>query len=177
MSDAGADELCRLVEGPDGASKSGFFGYSNCRCHFCGVRVGIDAGANARTIRGVVRWLHVPLWVVIVSLVAFVRLYLRAGRPMARVDGRRRAKIAKPTNGINHLLRGQRAPAADCIAECWVFISKADVGSSNGGFQVQTRSNEERRRERYIVRGKAITSNFNRCIRLRARDFVNGQPD
>jgi two-component system, LuxR family, sensor kinase FixL len=28
----------------------------------------------------VVRWLHVPVWVMIASLVAFVRLYLRAGR-------------------------------------------------------------------------------------------------
>ena len=28
-----------------------------------------------------VRWLHVPGWVVVASLVAFVRLYLRAGRP------------------------------------------------------------------------------------------------
>src|SRR6266516_1953812 len=27
-----------------------------------------------------VRWLHVPAWVIIVSLVIFVRLYLRAGR-------------------------------------------------------------------------------------------------
>ena len=37
------------------------------------------------------------------------------------------ARIANATNGINHLLRGQRALAADCIAKCWVFISKADV--------------------------------------------------
>jgi two-component system, LuxR family, sensor kinase FixL len=28
-----------------------------------------------------VRWIHVPTWVLIVSLVSFVRLYLRAGRP------------------------------------------------------------------------------------------------
>src|SRR5438876_10641363 len=28
----------------------------------------------------IVRWLHVPLWVMVASLVAFVRLYLRAGR-------------------------------------------------------------------------------------------------
>src|SRR5438034_8552106 len=28
----------------------------------------------------VVRWLHVPAWVIVASLVAFVRLYLRAGR-------------------------------------------------------------------------------------------------
>ncbi len=27
------------------------------------------------------RWIHVPVWVLIVSLVSFVRLYLRAGRP------------------------------------------------------------------------------------------------
>ena len=27
------------------------------------------------------RWLHVPVWVLLVSLVGFVRLYLRAGRP------------------------------------------------------------------------------------------------
>src|SRR5213595_2843913 len=27
-----------------------------------------------------VRWLHVPAWIIVVSLVAFVRLYLRAGR-------------------------------------------------------------------------------------------------
>lgn len=29
----------------------------------------------------VTRWIHVPAWVIVVSLVAFVRLYLRAGRP------------------------------------------------------------------------------------------------
>jgi len=28
-----------------------------------------------------VRWIHVPVWVLIVSFVSFVRLYLRAGRP------------------------------------------------------------------------------------------------
>jgi len=28
----------------------------------------------------IVRWLHVPVWVMIASLVAFIRLYLRAGR-------------------------------------------------------------------------------------------------
>src|SRR6266478_9709904 len=28
----------------------------------------------------VVRWIHVPVWVIVVSLVIFVRLYLKAGR-------------------------------------------------------------------------------------------------
>src|SRR5206468_8310397 len=27
------------------------------------------------------RWIHVPVWVLIVSVVSFVRLYLHAGRP------------------------------------------------------------------------------------------------
>lgn len=30
---------------------------------------------------GLVRWIHVPVWVLSISFVAFVRLYLRAGRP------------------------------------------------------------------------------------------------
>src|SRR2546428_13913128 len=29
----------------------------------------------------VLRWAHVPLWVLLLSIVWFVRLYLRAGRP------------------------------------------------------------------------------------------------
>ena len=29
----------------------------------------------------VARWIHVPAWVIVASLVAFVRLYLQAGRP------------------------------------------------------------------------------------------------
>src|SRR5256886_6896731 len=28
-----------------------------------------------------IRWVHVPVWIIIVSLVIFVRLYLKAGRP------------------------------------------------------------------------------------------------
>ena len=38
---------------------------------------------NARTVEQyqlLVRWIHVPTWVLIVSFVAFVRLYLHAGR-------------------------------------------------------------------------------------------------
>src|SRR6266513_442807 len=39
--------------------------------------------ANARTVEQyelLVRWIHVPTWILIVSFVAFVRLYLHAGR-------------------------------------------------------------------------------------------------
>src|SRR5207244_12839116 len=37
------------------------------------------------------------------------------------------ARIAKAMNGMKRLARGQRRIAADCTAEYWVFISKADV--------------------------------------------------
>src|SRR5438874_8804304 len=39
---------------------------------------------HAQTVgryEALVRWIHVPVWVLVVSLVGFVRLYLRAGRP------------------------------------------------------------------------------------------------
>ena len=36
---------------------------------------------TAREFGLVLRWAHVPYWVLIISLVGFVRLYLRAGRP------------------------------------------------------------------------------------------------
>src|SRR5262245_12680265 len=39
---------------------------------------------NSRTVdeyEQLVRWIHVPVWVLTLSFVAFVRLYLRAGRP------------------------------------------------------------------------------------------------
>jgi two-component system sensor kinase FixL len=36
---------------------------------------------TAREYGVILRWAHVPYWVVIISLVGFVRLYLRAGRP------------------------------------------------------------------------------------------------
>ena len=39
---------------------------------------------HAQTVgqyEALVRWIHVPMWVLIVSFVAFVRLYLHAGRP------------------------------------------------------------------------------------------------
>ena len=36
---------------------------------------------TAEQYEGLVRWIHLPVWVLIVSFVSFVRLCLRAGRP------------------------------------------------------------------------------------------------
>jgi PAS domain S-box-containing protein len=54
-----------------------------------GVAAGVIAGFELTSMRAettgqygvILRWAHVPVWVLIVSLVWFVRLYLRAGRP------------------------------------------------------------------------------------------------
>ena len=40
----------------------------------------IHAGTVAQ-YEGLVRWIHVPVWVLTISFIAFVRLYLHAGRP------------------------------------------------------------------------------------------------
>ena len=46
-----------------------------------GLRAVDDAGARRPREFGLaLRWAHVPVWVVVVSLVAFARIYLRAGR-------------------------------------------------------------------------------------------------
>src|SRR4030095_6398271 len=38
---------------------------------------------------------------------------------------------------MKRLARGQRPLAADCIAECWVFIAKADVVQTIAVFKVR----------------------------------------
>jgi hypothetical protein len=38
----------------------------------------------------ILRWAQLPVWVLVVSLVVFVRLYLRAGRTLARMERLRR---------------------------------------------------------------------------------------
>src|ERR1043166_3421505 len=38
-------------------------------------------GQTVEQYAALLRWIHVPVWVLTLSFVAFVRLYLRAGRP------------------------------------------------------------------------------------------------
>jgi two-component system sensor kinase FixL len=49
----------------------------------------------------IVRWLHVPGWVIIASLVAFVRLYLRAGR-RSRGDRRQALVVGECSSPEQH---------------------------------------------------------------------------
>src|SRR6266567_124052 len=51
-----------------------------------------------------IRWTHVPVWVLVVSLVGFVRLYLRAGRPWLAwtvCGGRTLALMLNFLTGVN----------------------------------------------------------------------------
>ena len=45
------------------------------------------------------------------------------------------ARNAEAISGMKRLARGQHALASDCIAECWVFIAKADVVLSIANFK------------------------------------------
>ena len=47
----------------------------------------IRAG-TASQYEALVRWIHLPVWVLVVSFVCFVRLYLRAGRAWLGSDAR-----------------------------------------------------------------------------------------
>ena len=46
-----------------------------------GFELGMMHSETVGRYEALVRWIHVPVWVLIVSFVSFVRLYLRAGRP------------------------------------------------------------------------------------------------
>jgi two-component system, LuxR family, sensor kinase FixL len=48
---------------------------------FAGLELALMRAQTPEQLGEIVRWLHVPAWVMITSLVAFTRLYLRAGRP------------------------------------------------------------------------------------------------
>ena len=47
---------------------------------FAGLELALMQAETPAQFGKVMRWIHVPAWVLIVSIVAFVRLYLNAGR-------------------------------------------------------------------------------------------------
>src|SRR6516165_3230193 len=48
---------------------------------FAALELALMRAETPEQFGSVTRWIHVPGWVLIVSIVAFVRLYLNAGRP------------------------------------------------------------------------------------------------
>ena len=47
---------------------------------FAALELGLMRAETPEKFGEIMRWIHVPAWVLIVSTVAFVRLYLNAGR-------------------------------------------------------------------------------------------------
>jgi two-component system, LuxR family, sensor kinase FixL len=85
------------------------------------------------------RWLHAPAWVLIVSLVGFVRVYLRAGRPWLgwAVCGLRTASLAldfvftpnlnyREITALRHVhFLGETVSAAEGVPNPWMLVGQA----------------------------------------------------
>ena len=87
------------------------------------------------------RWLHLPVWVVIVSLVGFVRLYLRAGRPWLAwvVCGTRTLSLVlnfaltpnlnyREITGLRPIrFLGESVSVADGVPSPWMLVGQASL--------------------------------------------------
>jgi len=86
----------------------------------------------------VIRWMHVPAWVILVSVVAFVRLYLRAGRRWLAwaVVGLRTFSLVlnfvfspninyREITALRHIpFLGESASIAEGVANPWMLIAQ-----------------------------------------------------
>src|SRR5881394_256756 len=89
----------------------------------------------------IVRWLHVPLWVMIASLVAFIRLYLRAGRTWLAwtVVGVRTVSLVlnftfspninyRQITGLKHIrFLGERVAVARGVPNPWMLVAQLSL--------------------------------------------------
>ena len=87
------------------------------------------------------RWVHVPAWAVIVSLVGFVRLYLRAGRPWLAwaVCGMRTLSLVlnfaltpnlnyREITGLRHIrFLGESVSVAEGVPNPWMLVGQASL--------------------------------------------------
>ena len=87
------------------------------------------------------RWLHVPAWVIIVALVGFVRLYLRAGRPWlawtrlrpadavaaAQFPGGQNLNYREVT-GLRHIpFFGESVSVAEGVSNPWMLVGQLSL--------------------------------------------------
>jgi two-component system, LuxR family, sensor kinase FixL len=94
---------------------------------------------TAREYGVALRWAHIPYWVVIISLVVFVRLYLRAGRPWLAyaVCGTRTLSLIldfvfspnlnyREITGLRHVpFLGESVSVAVGIPNPWMLVGQA----------------------------------------------------
>jgi PAS domain S-box-containing protein len=96
---------------------------------------------TAREFGAVLRWSHVPYWVVVLALVAFVRLYLRAGRPWLAwtICGMRTVSLLlnflggenlnyRTITGLRHVpFLGDSVAIADGVPNPWMLVGQASL--------------------------------------------------
>jgi two-component system sensor kinase FixL len=96
---------------------------------------------TAREFGAVLRWSHVPYWVVVLALVALVRLYLRAGRPWLAwtIYGLRTVSLLpnflvgenlnySTITGLRHVpFLGDSVVIADGVPNPWILIGFASL--------------------------------------------------
>lgn len=105
---------------------------------FAALELALMRAQTPEQFGAIVRWLHVPLWVMIASLVAFVGLYLRAGRPWLgwTVVAVRTVSLAlnftfssginyRRITGLNHIrFLGERIAFATGVPNPWMLVAQ-----------------------------------------------------
>ena len=104
-----------------------------------GFELAMMQAATTASFGSALRWLHVPAWVLILSLVGFVRLYLRAGRPWLAwtvVGVRTLALILnflfipnlnyREITGLRHIpFLGESVSVAEGVSNHWMLVGQA----------------------------------------------------
>jgi hypothetical protein len=104
-----------------------------------GFELAMMQAATPAEFGSLLRWIHVPAWVVVISLVGFVRLYLRAGRPWLAwtICGLRTLSLAlnflftpnlnyREITGLRHIqFFGEPVVIAEGVLNHWMLVGQA----------------------------------------------------
>ena len=108
---------------------------------FAALELALMRAQTPEQFNTIVRWLHVPLWLMIASLVTFVRLYLRAGRRWLAVAviGVRTLSLVlnftfspnidyRQITGLKHIrFLGERVAVAQGVPNPWMLVAQLSL--------------------------------------------------
>ena len=118
-----------------------FAGMAVATAAVAGCELWLMRAETPQAFSAVLRWAHVPYWVVVLALVAFVRLYLRAGRPWLAwtVCGLRTVSLLlnflvgenlnyRTITGLRHVpFLGDSVAVAEGIPNRWILVGLASL--------------------------------------------------
>jgi len=104
-----------------------------------GFELAMMRAATPASFGSILKWMHVPAWVVVVALVGFVRLYLRAGRPWLAwtICGVRTLSLLldflfapnlnyREITGLRHIhFLGESVAVAEGVSNHWMLVGQA----------------------------------------------------